>query len=275
MQWEELTTAHFEKAAMDCGGVCVLPIGVVEKHGDHLPLGTDMIIGTALCRRAAEKEPAIVFPYYFFGQIAEAVHYPGTVSVSHKLLMENLLAVCDEIARNGLQKILIVSSHGGNHSFLPFFAQEFPRLSRDYCVYITNLMELSQEQSNRFAEAAGSRGFDHAGLTETSLIMHLRPELVYMNEMDPRDCVDLERLKYPIQEKGIFTGFNWYASYPNHFAGDPSPSKPEFGALLEEMLVDNLTDRIRAVKADTVLSELAREYAKRMQKPDAGVKTRM
>jgi creatinine amidohydrolase len=273
MLWEELTAKQFQQAAVDCGGVCLLPIGVVEKHGDHMPLGTDMIAGTSLCRLAAEKEPAIVFPYYFFGQIAEATHYPGTISVSHKLLMENLLAVCDEIARNGLKKILIASSHGGNHSFLPFFAQEFPRLNRDYCVYTTFIMDLSPEQTDRYTKAAGTSdlGF-HAGLTETSLMMHQRPDLVHMDEMDSRDFTDLARVKDTLQAKNLFTGYNWYASYPNHFAGDPSPSTPELGALLEELLVDNIVDRLKAVKADTVTPQLAKEYAERMKKPDAGMR---
>jgi creatinine amidohydrolase len=264
MKWEELTSKNFAKAAVDCGGVCVLPIGVVEKHGDHLPLGTDMITGTEICRRAAEKEPAIVFPYYFFGQIAEATHCPGTLSVSHKLLMENLIAVCDEIGRNGLKKILIISSHGGNNYFLDFFAQEFPRLNRDYCVYVSNTMGLSKEQDDRFAEAAGTRNFGfHAGLTETSMIMHLRPDLVHMDEADIRDCADLGRLKDGIEANGIFTGFNWYASYPNHFAGDPTPATPELGRLLAEMVTDNIAAKIKAVKEDTVTPELSREYAER------------
>jgi creatinine amidohydrolase len=266
MKWEELTAKSFEKAAADCGGVCVLPIGVVEKHGDHLPLGTDMLTGTEICRRAAEKEPAIVFPYYFFGQIAEATHYPGTLSVSHKLLMENLLAVCDEIGRNGLKKILIISSHGGNNYFLDFFAQEFSRLNRDYCVYVSSTMGLSKEQAERFAEAAGTRDFgSHAGLTETAMIMHLRPDLVHMEEMDARDSVNLGRLKDTIEVNGIFTGFNWYASYPNHFAGDPSAATPELGALLAQMVTDNVAAKIKAVKDDLITPQLNKEYAERRQ----------
>jgi creatinine amidohydrolase len=274
MLWEELTTKHFQKAVEECGGVCVLPIGVIEKHGDHLPLGTDMMTGTAFCRLAAEKEPAIVFPYYFFGQIAEAVHYPGTLSLPHKMIMENLLAVCDEIARNGLKKIFIVSSHGGNNSFLPFFAQEMPRLNRDYCVYIGGVMSLSDEQIDRFAKAAGSRNFGaHAGLTESSVMMFLRPDLVRMEECDAQDSVDLGRLD-GLKKHNIMTGFNWYASYPNHFAGTPEAAKPALGKMLAEMLVDNLANAICAVKEDDTSPGLVREYNIRAAKPDAGIVTR-
>ncbi len=276
MQWEELTAKNFAKAVTECGGVCLLPLGVIEKHGDHLPLGTDMFTGVNMCRRAAKKEAAIVFPYYFFGQIAEATHYPGTLALPHKMLMENLLAVCDEIGRNGLKKIVIVSSHGGNNYFLPFFAQEFPRLNRDYCVYVTGTMGFKEEQAKRFEEAAGTTEFGfHAGLTETSMIMHLRPDLVHMDEMDARDCADLGRLKNGgVQDKGLMTGFNWYASFPNHFAGDPSPAKPELGALLAEMVVDNLVEVIKAVKDDEVTPKLAKEFSARMQNPDADFVTR-
>ena len=253
----------------------MLPIGVIEKHADHLPLGTDMFTGTMLCRRAAEKEPAIVFPYYFFGQIAEAVHYPGTLSVPHRMLMENLLAVCDEISRNGLKKILIVSSHGGNNYFLPFFAQEMPRLNRDYCVYVGGIMGMSEEQRERFIAAAGTKDFgSHAWLTETSLMMHLRPDLVHMEESDVHDSVNLKRLD-SIAQHHLFTGFNWYASYPNHFAGSPEVATPELDKILAEMAVDNLTAAIRAVKEDDISAKLVSEYAVRAAHPDAAKTTRM
>ena len=76
--WEELSAKEFETCVARSEGLCLLPIGVLEKHGDHLPLGTDMYIVTALAKKAAEQSYTVVFPYYFLGQIAEARHVKGT-----------------------------------------------------------------------------------------------------------------------------------------------------------------------------------------------------
>ncbi|MDR1663845.1 MAG: creatininase family protein [Clostridiales bacterium] len=273
MLWEELTAKHFEAAVKDCNGVCVLPIGVIEKHGDHLPVATDMITARAVCAAAAEREPAVVFPYYFFGQIAEARHYPGTVAASNRLLMDNLLAVCDEIARNGMKKILILSSHGGNDFFLPFFAQGLTELGRDYSVYTGSLNDARFLITEKIAKAAGTDDLgQHAGVAETALVMHIRPDLVHMEDQNPAECADLHRLD-EIKRRSLFTGYNWYASFPNHFSGDPSKATPELGAMIFDALTESVAGHIRAVKADSVSEGLVREFKARAIKPEAGVKT--
>jgi len=272
MLWEELTALNFERAVKDCGGICVLPIGVLEKHGNHLPLGTDMFSVMEVCKAAAKAEPAVVFPYYFLGQIAETRHYPGTINASHRLMMDCLLEMCDEIARNGLKKILIMSGHGGNNHFLPFFCQEMPRLDRDYSVYTAFIGSTTAEQNKKLAAAAGTEDLGyHAGLSETSMMMHLRPNLVHMDAQDPADCKRLNRLP-GIQEAGLFTGFNWYADYPYHFAGDPSLATPELGKMFFNTAVENAVKALKAIKADEVSGGLVREYAEYGRKPDAGLK---
>ena len=91
MLWQELTSPHFGEWVEKSKGVCLLPLGVLERHGDHLPLGTDMYTAIQISRRAAEISPAVVFPYYFLGQISEARHYKGTIAASHKLMMERVM----------------------------------------------------------------------------------------------------------------------------------------------------------------------------------------
>ena len=81
MRWEELTGDQFSEAVATVQGVCLLPLSVIERHAHHLPLGTDMYIGRELCRRAAELEPAIIFPDFIFTQILEAQHVIGTIAI--------------------------------------------------------------------------------------------------------------------------------------------------------------------------------------------------
>ena len=77
-KWEELTASDFRDAVAQSKGVCILPFGILEKHGPHLPLGTDLLNVRYASLHAVEQEFAVVFPEYYFGQIFEAKHEPGT-----------------------------------------------------------------------------------------------------------------------------------------------------------------------------------------------------
>jgi len=269
MLWESLTATNFEKAVKESNGVCILPIGVIEKHGNHLPLGTDMYTATHVATAAAAIEKAVVFPYYFFGQIAEARHYPGTICISHKLMMEALREICGEIARNGLKKILILNGHGGNNHFLSFFAQEQPRLGCDYSVYVRNACRYSDEQQKALAKEVGTDNWgEHAGFMETSLLMHLCPSQIHPKDQPMEEGKNLNRLP-AMEEHGIFTGFNWYGDFPYHFAGDFSNSTPEIGKLFFDLAVENTAKAIKAIKDDNVSSSLVEEYTAYGIKPSS------
>src|SRR5205085_10034625 len=136
VRWEELTAGDFVKAIQRSQGTCVLPFGIIEKHGPHLPLGSDLIQARHASVKGAAQEYAIVFPEYYFGQIFEARHQPGTIAYSARLQLEMLQETTDEMARNGCKKIIIVNGHGGNNNLLPYFAQAQLERSHDYVVYV-------------------------------------------------------------------------------------------------------------------------------------------
>src|SRR2546422_8066181 len=142
--WEELTAADFRSAIQQAQGTCLLPFGILEKHGPHLPLGTDLLNVRHAALHAAEQEYAVVFPEYYFGQIFEAKHEPGTIAYSTRLQLELLQETTDEMARNGCKKIIIVNGHGGNNSLLPYFAQTQLDTPHDYVVYVLGIMRSAQ-----------------------------------------------------------------------------------------------------------------------------------
>ena len=260
MLWEELSSKEFEKWVDKSEGVCILPIGAIEKHGDHLPLGTDMIAVSAFAKAAAEISPAVVFPYYFYGQIAEAKHVKGTLAASFKLLMESLLEMCDEIHRNGFNKIIILSGHGGNTYFLQFFAQMFLSIKRPYAVYSYFAGSKSEEQLSEVRAKTGVQDLGaHAGFAETAVMFYLRPELVNLDKVIVSESESLGRLE-KLRKLNVYTGFNWYAEYPNHFAGDPSKATAQFGKFIFDIIVKNTAKVIDEVKKDKVSLPMIKEF---------------
>src|SRR5271170_2504493 len=95
VKWEELTAADFQQAVQKARSTCVLPFGIIEKHGPQLPLGTDLINVRYVAEHAAQQEYSVVFPAYYFGQIFEARHEPGTVAYSARLHMDLLQETTD------------------------------------------------------------------------------------------------------------------------------------------------------------------------------------
>ncbi|MBN1409303.1 MAG: creatininase family protein [Spirochaetales bacterium] len=261
MNWENMTSPEFEAAVPQCGGVCLLPIGVVEKHGDHLPLGQDTIYIHEAATRAAGRETAMVFPFYYFGQILEARHVPGTIAIRYELQLSLLENVCDEIHRNGFPKIIIVNGHGGNCSLLNYFCQIQLERQKSYMVYLSDIV-LPDNKAAPWKEAAVD---GHAGELETVSMMYLRPELVKADRFASYG-MPLDRLK-ALKEVRITTGFNWYADFPGHFAGEKVSLTREKGEAFVNAHLDLLVKQIKAVKKDDVTPRLQKEFFERAEKP--------
>lgn len=252
IHWEELTAPQFVQAVQKAGGVGVIPLGILEKHGPHLPLGTDLLVCREVARRAAEQEYAIVFPPYYFGQIFEARHQPGTIAYSEKLIFALLEETVAELGRNGIKKIILLSGHGGNEHFLPYFCQAQLATRKGYAVYLFAPAEDLEEDAEVKKLWRGS--FEqHAGERETSTMLAVDPGLVHLDQAKAEHGADLKRLT---GLTNAYTAIWWYASFPNHYAGDGSIASVELGKLLLEKKAALLAAMIREVKRDTAVRAL-------------------
>lgn len=260
MLWENLTTKQFEEAVVSTTRVCVLPIGCLEKHGDHLPLGTDMMIGRAVTEQAAKLEPFVIFPYYLFGQVSEVRHWAGTVAISSSLQMMLLNEVVKEIRRNGFNKIVLANAHGGNNYWLRYFVQTMLDERRDYIVYTYDLWELNQEQFQHLdANFETPENYGHADHMETSQMMHINSLLVQMDKMNSGEWNPLGRGGWMAEEK-LSAGIHWYTEYPNHIAGDPSLSTATYGKTYIEFCSANFAKAVKRLKQDDTALELQNEF---------------
>jgi creatinine amidohydrolase len=260
VHWEELTGPDFAKAIQKSQGTCILPFGIIEKHGPQLPLGTDLINVRYVALHAAQQEYSIIFPAYYFGQIFEAKHEPGTVAYSEHLQMELLQATTDEMARNGCKKILIVNGHGGNNSFLPYFAQSQLASPHDYVVYVLMASRMAAGRP-----AVTDKVDMHAGESETSNTMISRPDLVHLDRSGQQSGADLKRQDLP---QNVYTGIWWYARFPNHYAGDGSQATQALGEFDMKAWTDQVVNAIRAIKADNRSLQLQNEFFEKSSHPD-------
>src|ERR1700737_3338103 len=221
VKWEELSAADFRQAIEQSKGTCVLPFGILEKHGPQLPLGTDLLNVRYASLHAAEKEYAVVFPEYYFGQIFEAKHEPGTMAYSRELQLKLLQETTDEMARNGCKKVVIVNGHGGNESLLPYFAQTQLEKRHDYVVYV----QWGHEATKKVGGEKNGPDW-HAGQTEASNMLVTHPNLVHMDRANDESGADQHRVKLP---ENVYTGIWWYARFPLHYSGNGAVASKEQG----------------------------------------------
>ena len=261
-RWDELTASDWPKALEKSAYTCILPIGILEKHGPHAPMGSDLIQVREYAARVTKTEYAVVFPDYFYGQIYEARHQPGTFALPSHLVWEMLDATCEEIARNGFKKILIVNGHGGNPQLLRFFVQSQLERRRNYVVYFYDPgpePDLAQEVSKlRKSDPATDM---HAGERETSTLLYLRPDLVKMDHATDESGENRKRQALT----DLYTAIWWYAAFPNHYAGEGAKASRELGQTLVEYRLAALARALRTVKADTKTLELQNEFFDRVK----------
>jgi creatinine amidohydrolase len=259
VHWEELTGPDFVKAIQQAQGTCILPIGILEKHGPHMPIGSDLLNARYVALHAAEQQYAVVFPEYYFGQIAEARQEPGTVSYSRELQLALLQATTDEMGRNGCKKILVVNGHGGNNHLLPYFAQTQLEKPHDYVVYI-----FDQRVPATGGPAKKTTVDQHAGESETSKMLIVRPDLVHMDRAKSESGDDQHHVNLP---DGVYTGIWWYARFPDHYAGDGSVANNELGEYQVKWWVDAVSKVLVAIKADNDSLRLQKEFFEKATHP--------
>lgn len=265
-QWELLTSEDFIKALDRSQHVCILPFGILEKHGPSGILGSDLVDVRAATFEAVQQDYAVVFPEYYFGQIAESRHQPGTISYPANLQIQLLQATTDEMARNGCRKILIVNGHGGNISLLQYFLQIQLNSPRDYVVYGEDA--LGPAPGTKLPAAAQPSGPDvdggHAGEDETSMNMANAPGFAHPERAGEQSGADQHRLNLP---PGLSTGIWWYAKFPNQYAGNASKATAARGEALRHLIANRIVEAIRFVKQDTVSPRLQDEFFQKAEKP--------
>ena len=234
-QWNEMTAADFA-GPLD-GKVFILPVAATEQHGAHLPTGTDAFILEGILR-AAIQEPgpvrAIALPLQPIGWSVEHGGLPGTLSLEAELLTAAWAALGQWIARAGARRLLILNSHGGNASVVSTAAM---RLRAEHEMFVVKTHWEALARPNELAPAGAPAQDWHAGWIETSVMLHLRPDLVVMERAAPGSLRHPEGLPPNASAPWAWMTADLSA---NGVIGDPRIASAALGAQLVERAVAGL-----------------------------------
>lgn len=281
MRWESLREEEFDHAIEVSNKVCVVPIGCLEMHGEHLPVGTDTYIVDYVCNEAAKKEEVCVFPPITYGNVPFLTKSKGAIRLTVELMQQFLTELCAEIARNGFKKILIVNGHGGNPPLLQNFVSSTQHTKKDYVVmcrqsYVSDIYSLAEElRSGKeypeltpediaviydFVDKKKEDG--HAGMEETTKMLAVAPELVELSSMYHADGVSTGRSAY-LKDTGILNASArfWVVEHPDQYGGHhPEGASDRIGQVLIRKDIEAQAETVRLLKMDDRILEWNEEW---------------
>jgi creatinine amidohydrolase len=178
IHWSHLTSPELSET-IDDRSVALMALGAIEQHGPHLPLATDLIIGEGLrdaaLRHLDRAERVFVLPSLALGASQEHAQMPGTLSLPPELACRVIESIGESLAASGLQRLVLLNAHGGNHAAIDSAALTLRRRC-GLLVVKANYMKLRTPDD--LLEARELREGLHGGQAETAMMMHLAPELV-------------------------------------------------------------------------------------------------
>ena len=193
--WAEMTTRDFADSDTS-EWIAVLPVAAIEQHGPHLPVCTDTCIAEGMIRRAIELMPgslSVTFlPVQAVGKSNEHISSPGTLTTTWETTTRLWLDIGDSVHRAGVRKLIVMNSHGGNVPMVDIVAREL-RVRHDMLVVATAWSRFGQPDGLPTGDEA-LYGI-HGGEIETSVMLHLRPELVRMDEAKDFRSAQLDFIK--------------------------------------------------------------------------------
>lgn len=212
----------------------IIPVGSLEAHGHHLPLGTDIMLPNFLCESINNKlnDEIWIAPGIPYGQSFDLSMYAGTVNIPSEVLGKYIYHVALSMFNNGLKKIIFLNAHNGNITGLNLATEGLVKLGAEV-ITINWWSDFSQE----ILDITHGRG--HAGADETSIIMYYNNKIVSPEKMIKNDYKPMVKVNY--KDKGKYV-------YANAQSGDPTLSSKEKGKLLAEMLERNIVDIIKKFK---------------------------
>ncbi|MFB0561039.1 MAG: creatininase family protein [Candidatus Lokiarchaeia archaeon] len=212
----------------------ILPIGSIEQHGPHLPVGTDSLIAQRLSEALAAELKTDLFPVLKYGVSFEHADFPGTISIRPETLLKTVKEICQNLHKR-YQRVIIINTHGGNTATL--------RNLNNKKTILIDLFDFLKEILTDIRDTEIG-GVCHAGEIETSLILYLEPSLVR------REKITDEIVKYvpqldPQSEKQLTDEWKTTNYSTSGVIGDPTKATPEKGEKIFNTLIQRITKTLK------------------------------
>lgn len=188
----------------------IIPVGALEQHGLHLPIGTDYLNGVETAKLIAQKTDVLVAPILLVGQSPYHMGFPGTITLPSELIVEVHLEAVKSLIQHGFKRFLILNAHGGNKAICTFLVDRINQETAGIAVELSEAAAPFRSTSAVSGTLNPSRGkvFDrHAGVGETSNALYLIPNLVQI------DKAEIAKLTLPKHMEAML---------PQVLAGDPT-----------------------------------------------------
>jgi creatinine amidohydrolase len=241
--WQDLTTEELREAVRP-ETVAILPVAAIEQHGPHLPLATDAIINEGIVAAARAVAPAgqsvLVLPQISVGHSPEHTSFPGTLTVDAKTLLDLWTDVGRSVARAGVDKLIVLNSHGGQKALVDLVA-----------VRLRAEVRLAVARASYFGFGMPAGLFDpqevargiHGGEVETSLMLHLAPSAVRRDQLaDFPSSIEEYAESYEVLGIEKPVGIGWLAEdlNPLGVCGNAARADADRGAKYLSFVADRL-----------------------------------
>lgn len=230
--------------------IIVLPLGAIEQHGPHLPLNTDFVVADAAARAVVDKvgaeTNAWLLPTLAYTKSNEHLWSAGTMSLSASTLMSVLDDIGRSVASTPARKLLFINGHGGNSALTAMMNREI-RLKYGLQTFLAH-PHMPADQGGTSSENELGMGI-HGGMDETSVMLHLRPDLVDMSlavRRVPEKLAENQHVRF-----GGRVAFGWLSNdfFADGHIGDPTGANAEVGQRMFDACVDTLAETLREISA--------------------------
>jgi len=238
-------------------GVAAVPLASIESHGPHLPLGSDPLVIENVMRRVAAQETVAVLPTVIYSSVIEARSLLGAININSEILMDLVENICDEIYRNGFDKVVLVHGHGGNVALSSAFLKRVLERDKPYVVYSLPVLAGCWNAVKALLESP-EENTGHACEFETSMNLAAHPALVDLPALGEKTFPNM-----PTPQVGSAqTPIEWNAHHPEMAVGFPQRATANKGEKMLALWAEGIVHDLRLIKQDTLTRRLMDDYTR-------------
>lgn len=180
MKMEELSTTEIREY-LETQNAVLIPVGSIEQHGAHLPLGTDTLLVNYIVDQVSDLTHIPMLPVISYGPCFNSSSHEGTISISTRVLYDLVHGIVSALYRQGFRKFFLISGHADENQLFTLreVAEDFMKSKEDAFFHLLCTYHVNLEVAEEWLDITGDF---HAGAVETSLMLYLRPDLVHISK---------------------------------------------------------------------------------------------